>query len=81
MIVIYSYGTIYKKDADTGVFQCPNCGHITPHGLYRRINRVSIFYIPVINIRGKSGETCEYCGFVRPLNISDYRKAKKAARL
>ena len=47
MIVIYSYGTIYKKDADTGVFQCPNCGHITPHGLYRRINRVSIFYIPV----------------------------------
>lgn len=25
MIVIYSYGTIYKKDADTGVFQCPNC--------------------------------------------------------
>ena len=63
MIVIYSYGTIYKKDADTGVFQCPNCGHIT-----------------VINIRGKSGETCEYCGFVRPLNISDYRKAKKAAR-
>ena len=80
MIVIYSYGTIYKKDADTGVFQCPNCGHITPHGLYRRINRVTKINIPVNNIRGKSGETSEFCGFERPLNISDYRKAKKAAR-
>ena len=49
MIVIYSYGTIYKKDADTGVFQCPNCGHITPHEL--TVFLYSIYLLLILGVK------------------------------
>ena len=48
----------------TLTFLCETCGNNAPHQLIKRVNRFSLFFIPLFPISTRYLDTCGACGRV-----------------
>lgn len=80
MVIIYGYGTRFKREGSVAISVCTNCGHDAEQTLCKQSFRITLFGIPIVNIPKQRGIMCESCGNIIPLGSVEYRDRKRAAK-
>ena len=57
MVIIYGYGTRFKREGSVAISVCTNCGHDAAQTLCKQSFRITLFGIPIVNIQS-SVELC-----------------------
>ncbi|MDG6106459.1 zinc-ribbon domain-containing protein [Dactylosporangium aurantiacum] len=52
----------------TLTLRCPHCGNTVAHPLYRRVLKLSLFFVPLIPLRVKHTVQCTACGLQRDVD-------------
>ncbi|WP_238008391.1 zinc-ribbon domain-containing protein [Dactylosporangium sp. AC04546] len=61
MLLIFGWGWRVKH-LRTLTLRCARCGTTAAHPLYRRVLKVSLFFIPLIPLRTRYTIQCTACG-------------------
>jgi DNA-directed RNA polymerase subunit RPC12/RpoP len=73
------FGTSVKQLLLATLFYvCETCGNQAGHRLVKRVNRFSLFFIPIFPISTRYIDTCAYCG--RSIEVPRDRAEMAAAQ-
>lgn len=67
MLIIFGVGE-REVSLATLLFACETCGNRAAHHLFKRVRRVSLFFIPLIPLGTRYYDLCTACG--RTLEVS-----------
>jgi len=60
-VIFFGWGKKAKRLANGGIDKCPNCGNVSPFGLYKISSSVSLYFVPVAKFATKHYLVCSTC--------------------
>ena len=63
-MLIFGWGW-RSRHLRTVTLTCPVCGNTAAHPVYRRVLKISLFFIPLIPLKSKVTTVCTACGVER----------------
>jgi len=77
MYVLVGTQAKVKDDIWAGKTTCPKCGQVCNFHLAKLVQRITVFFIPIISITQKKYLVCDSCEWAKELSGKEYKEIKK----